>query len=217
MADTPEAAGPASVLNTPETTKRLAAPFDPDVLKEVNKQGTMLTYLPIGEAVARLNEVLGVGGWGYEIIRIGLSGQFDHVMSCHLRLRARIGGEWIVRDGVGGRVMGKLNKDKDGVEKWYMETDDAQKSAVSDALKKAAWTMGVGLYLSREGESYEPVSDADWRKFQGIVNGMADEAREEFRKWSQRVTGGAGLQSDTIDYDLLGECMDEIRRLKAAA
>lgn len=128
---------------------QLSAPFAKGVERVLKKGNAQLTYIPVSEVITRLNEVFGVGNWGYTI----QSCQRDQVdtdfVIAHVRLT--IANTFAVIseiDGVGGQ---KINRDRNGQ---ILNLGDDMKGAVSDALKKAAQALGVGLYLAR---SEEPV------------------------------------------------------------
>lgn len=140
----------------------LAEPFDRSLLRTNSHKGN-LTYVPVSEVIARLNSVLGVDGWEYEIIRLWEAGEIEtktgvypkwvmaHVRLHFVRPKAET---WrpesllVSRDGVGGQEV-KLLKSGDGV----VDLGDEYKGAVSDALKKAAQSLGVGLDLARTDEA----------------------------------------------------------------
>jgi hypothetical protein len=54
---------------------------------------------------------------------------------------------YVTRDGIGGQT---IKRKKDGT---IVDLGDEFKGAVSDALKKAAQALGVGLYLARSEEA----------------------------------------------------------------
>ena len=47
----------------------LSEPFPSEVEKQLKKGGASLTYIPVSEVITRLNKVLGVDMWSYEIIK----------------------------------------------------------------------------------------------------------------------------------------------------
>ena len=47
--------------------ERLSEPFPAEVERTLRKGGTTLTYIPVSEVIARLNNVLGVNGWSYSV------------------------------------------------------------------------------------------------------------------------------------------------------
>lgn len=72
----------------------------------------------------RLNEVLGLNGWQFEVKEVS-DGSKIGTLSC------LIGGEWISRSDVGTK-----------------SKTEAEKGSASDALKRCASLFGVGLYLN---------------------------------------------------------------------
>ena len=117
----------------------LSAPFPKEVEKQLDKGGTLLTYIPVSEVIVRLNEVFGVAGWSYILVKSERDALDPEYIVAHVRLTA---GE-SVKDGVGGT---KIKRTKAGD---ILDLGDEHKTAVSDALKKAAQALGVGLYLAR--------------------------------------------------------------------
>lgn len=118
---------------------RLYAPFPKEVERQLDKGGTTLTYIPVSEVIVRLNEVYSVTGWSYEIIKCERDTLDPDFIVAHVRLS--VGS--VVKDGVGGQ---QIKRKRDG---GIIDLGDEHKGAVSDALKKAAQSLGVGLYLAR--------------------------------------------------------------------
>jgi len=139
-----------------ETAKALTVPFDRDKLKKT--QG--LTYIPIAEVVARMNETIGVGNWRVEILKTeGWGAKPTQVGSCptHIIATVRVHvlddvtHEWTWCDGMGGQDVG-FYKEKDGkLTTGPLNLGDSHKGACSDATKKALQQFGVGLELARDG------------------------------------------------------------------
>lgn len=123
--------------------QRLAEPFDDALLGD---DGSGHTIVPVAEVVGRLNAVLGVSGWSYEVLDLRRDDLEREWWVAHVRLAATVDGERIVRDGVGGADTMRARKEPNTA----LAVDNDVKSAVSSALKKAAWHMGVGTYLSRK-------------------------------------------------------------------
>ena len=125
----------------------LAAPFPREVEKTLVKSGVSLTYIPVSEIITRLNKVLGIDSWSLNIIRCERDAIDPDYIVAHVRLT------WlpsepmpiVIRDGIGGQ---KIKRSKTGE---IIDLGDEMKGAVSDALKKAAQSMGIGLYLARRG------------------------------------------------------------------
>jgi hypothetical protein len=135
-------------MNQEELRKKLSAEFVVG-LKTLNKGGTKLTYLPISECVTRLNSVLGIGNWSSEV----LSAQRDMIdpdwVIAHVRINVNLDGKVFSHEQYGGQ---KIKKKNDGE---VLDLGDEFKGAVSDALKKAASYLEVGLYLARSDEALE--------------------------------------------------------------
>ena len=125
----------------------LAAPFPREVEKTLVKSGVSLTYIPVSEIITRLNEVLGIDLWSLNIIRCERDVIDPDYIVAHARLTWHPSHDlpMVIRDGIGGQ---KIKRSKTGE---IIDLGDEMKGAVSDALKKAAQSMGIGLYLARRG------------------------------------------------------------------
>lgn len=132
----------------------LAEPFPKELLR-VNKHKGNITYVAGSEVIARLNRVLGVDGWSYEVIRLWEAGEKEtetgvYPVWCmaHVRLSLPWQGVVSTRDGVGGQQVKFLNNGTGP-----NDIGDEYKGAVTDALKKAAQSLGVALDLARGEEA----------------------------------------------------------------
>jgi hypothetical protein len=121
--------------------------------RSVSKSGRSLTYIPISEVIARLNKVIGLGNWSSEIISIGRDATDPDWVVAHVRLTVTLDGITITKDGVGGQQVKYTKAGK------ILDLGDEFKGAMSDALKKAAQQLGIGLYLARDDAAME-VEDA---------------------------------------------------------
>jgi recombination DNA repair RAD52 pathway protein len=154
--------------------------------RTLNKGGASLTYIPVSEVINRMNKVLGVEAWSFSINKweqIGTS------IVAHVIVHANINGVTVSRDGVGGQKI-KMNKQGEPV-----DIGDEVKGAVSDALKKAVQTLGVGLYLARSEDAMEieQVMDApapssaeveNFSKLVGITKTFSDEQKQTLnQRW----------------------------------
>lgn len=124
----------------------LSAPFPKEVERSLDKGGVTLTYIPVSEVITRLNEVLGVFNWSYTIMKCDRDILDPDFIVAHVRLKV---GE-MIKDGVGGQ---KIKRTRAGD---ILDLGDEYKGAVSDALKKAAQALGVGLYLARSVSTHTP-------------------------------------------------------------
>lgn len=168
----------------------LQEPFAPEMERSLRKGGASLTYIPQAEVIARLNNVLGVDGWSQEVVNVWRDpSDLDFVLA-HLRLTAYINGKTIVRDGFGGQ---KINKTKSGDP---VDLGDDYKGAVSDALKKAATTLGVALYLARDADALEieaaqnepqpealPEPSEEWTNFLEQTRMLNKEGKEKLNEF----------------------------------
>lgn len=135
-------------MNT-ELYAALSEPFPREMERSVSKSGRSLTYIPISEVIARLNKVIGLDNWSSEIIFIGRDATDLDWVIAHVRLTVNIDGVTITKDGVGGQQVKNTKAGK------VLDLGDEFKGAMSDALKKAAQQLGVGLYLARDDAAME--------------------------------------------------------------
>ncbi len=110
-----------------------------DQTYEQTRGGKVFQYITIEQAITRLNEVLGIGNWEFIVLEHGTD---EKGMWALGRLIFDTGqGLCIRRDQFGECATNP-----------GMSAGDARKGAASDALKKAASLIGVGLYLSDKEE-----------------------------------------------------------------
>lgn len=125
-----------------DTDERLAAPFDA-VFTDV-RGGIALTYVTGEQVTRRLNEVLGVGGWSFRVLKHDINVEADEAW-CLGELIADVNGKLITRQQFGSQ---KLKRSRStGVP---LDIGFDLKGAATDAMKKCASLLGVGLYLSRK-------------------------------------------------------------------
>ena len=122
-----------------ELSTVLSAPFPKEVEKQLDKGGATLTYIPVSGVIVRLNDVFGPLGWSYTLVKCERDVLDPDFLVAHVSVT--VGN--ITRDGVGGQ---KIKRTRAGD---ILDLGDEYKGAVSDALKKAAQSFGVGLYLAR--------------------------------------------------------------------
>ncbi len=134
-------APPTSPANEDVYT-RLAAPFDSTF--HDNRGGVELEYITGEQCVSRLNEVLGVAGWSFRVVEHGINAEADEVWVLG-SLEAEIDGKPVTRQQFGSR---KLKRSRSTGAPLDIGFD--LKGATTDALKKCASLIGVGLYLSRK-------------------------------------------------------------------
>ena len=174
----------------------LNEPFPKEVERQLKKGGTSLTYIPVSEVISRLNRVLGFDGWAYEIIRCERDALDPEFIVAHVRLSVLSKGEFnnVVKDGFGGQ---KIKRTKAGD---IVDLGDEFKGAVSDALKKAAQALGVGLYLARSEEAMEieavsepiidPVIEELWTSFVSLSKSLSPEHKTRLGAFWEKYSNG---------------------------
>ncbi len=132
----------------------LKKPFDQSVLGTLKKGGTSLTYVPGAEVIARLNSVLGTENWSIVATE---AWRDEGTIVAKVTLEAIISGQSTQKIQYGGQAI-KFKKQSDnekanGLPKEPLDLGDEYKGAVTDAFKKAATQLGVGLELARKEEA----------------------------------------------------------------
>jgi hypothetical protein len=201
----------------------LSEPFPSEVERKLKKGGTSLTYIPVSEVITRLNKVLGFDGWAYQIIKCERDALDPDFIVAHVRLDVFPHSDKftsISKDGFGGQ---KIKRTKQGD---IVDLGDEFKGAVSDALKKAAQALGVGLYLARTEEAMEaveaqslppepvvnPMVSEMWQNFIGLSKNLNSDGKAELNSfWSEYGKGRPKptLQTATAQdiEELIGECI----------
>lgn len=184
----------------------LSEPFPGEMERTLNKSGTSLVYIPVSEVITRLNKVLGVDKWSFTILRCERDSIDPDFVVAHVRI------DWyqddlacVSRDGFGGQ---KIKRTKQGA---IVDLGDEFKGAISDALKKAAQTLGVGLYLARSEDAIEveqamdagPPANAEaqaiWDNFLGVSKKFTAEQKALLRaSWSKWSDGKPVPNKDTV-------------------
>lgn len=124
------------------TYGKLAERFPAEAHKTRKQGGQDLVYVTGEMVISRLNEALGVTGWSWRVVREGMTDVEAWVLG---ELTATIDGKTITRQHYGNQ---DVKRGQHGVA-------DLFKAANTDAIKKAATTIGVALYLYDEDERRE--------------------------------------------------------------
>lgn len=213
-----------------EIMKQLSEPFAPEMEKTMSKGGTRLTYIPVSEVINRLNKVLGVDKWSFEVISCNRDAMDPEYIVAHIRLTwmsddkyTNASGPFVTRDGIGGQ---KIKRTKGGD---IVDLGDEMKGAVSDALKKAAQTLGVGLYLARSDDAMDiedamhatqnvaPVDseiEAKWENFVSIVKGFNESKKSLLNQfWTESTNGKPKPTKATATHEALDMLLGEALRL----
>ena len=181
--------------------QQLSEAFPKEVERTLSKSGTRLTYIPVSEVITRLNRVLGVGSWNYRIIKCERDSLDPDFVVAHVTLEAHIKDhnseyqQFVQRDGFGGQ---KIKRTKNGD---IVDLGDEMKGAVSDALKKAAQTLGIGLYLARTEEAIEaeevreqetkidPEIEQLWTNFVGLSKELDKDGKANLNEFWKTFAG----------------------------
>jgi recombination DNA repair RAD52 pathway protein len=202
----------------------LAEPFPQEMEKVVVKSGVQLIYIPVSEVINRLNKFLGMENWSFEIISCGRDQADPDYILAHARITyTPEGGAPIVRDGFGGS---KVKRSKQSSQ--IIDLGDDFKGAVSDALKKAAQTLGVGLYLSRSDDAMEaesfmdsapalepaPKASDNWDRFTAIAGSLNKVQKEELNQfWASHSGGKPKPKRETASAADIDALIEEATRL----
>jgi len=120
----------------------LTRPFEPHQIKQrPGQHGKTLSYVDVTAVIARLNEAC--EAWSFEIVS-------HEIQDGEAVVVGKLTADGIVKMAFGGAG---LTFDKEGT---VLSLADDLKSAASDALKKAASLLGVGLELYGGQPAHEP-------------------------------------------------------------
>ena len=204
-------------MSTKQTTvlsesiaKQLQEPFPAEMLRFNQAKG--LTYIPISEVIARMNRVLGFENWSYSVVRAWREPDHPDWCLAHVELSVRIGDREITRSGYGGQ---QIKKKKSGD---VVDLGDEFKGAVSDALKKAAQSLGVGLELARTEEAkrweeeaaaeslLDPAAIDAYDRLTSLTRQMGSEEKTALRNWWKATFGDIKVGPEAGVGSLLSAC-----------
>ena len=168
--------------------------------------------------------MIGVDKWTSEIVRCERDSLDPDFIVAHVRLVITFEGpdglqQMVAKDGFGGQ---KIKRTKNGD---IVDLGDEFKGAVSDALKKAAQQMGIGLYLARseeslaidEEESKPPIDEAIiklWTDFLAMTKELnADQKAELGEMWSEYADGAPKPTLETAKAEDLEFLIAEATRI----
>ena len=202
----------------------LSEPFPSEVEKQLKKGGASLTYIPVSEVITRLNKVLGVDMWSYEIIKCERDALDPDYIVAHVRLSAtfvpteKAPNIIVTKDGIGGQ---KIKRTRNGD---ILDLGDEMKGAVSDALKKAAQHFGVGLYLARSEESMHleyaeeqavsPISSEHFDRLRKVLNSQTQEGIEGAKKYWATISNNAEFNNENVTGELLDKMLAWVKENK---
>lgn len=178
--------------------QHLSEAFPQEMERVLTKSGVNLTYIPVSEVINRLNKVLGVDKWSFQVLRVDRDAIDPEFITAHVRLNWYLSEfNTVDRDGIGGQ---RIKRNKQGQ---IVDLGDDYKGAVSDALKKAAQTLGVGLYLARSEDAIEieqviehtaqaapaPLSELQ-TKVKEMIDGLTADEKVVIKQFWSEQTGG---------------------------
>lgn len=186
-----------AVAKSFDIDQELARPFSSDVLKKLSKGGQSFDYVPVSEVIARLNFVLGTDGWQEVSSEVYRDAQDPSWVVAKVVLAKRtinLDGTtlWVTKHGYGGA---QVKTKKDG---GILDLGDDFKGAHSDAFKKAATQLGVGLDISRSEDAMaaeqqdrqrieddqQPVAtEADLRAIRELIDGLQPDQKTSLGRW----------------------------------
>jgi hypothetical protein len=127
-------------MHSPSTYERLAAAFE-HTYTDV-RGGVELTYISGEQVASRLNRVLGAGGWSFRVLQHDINIEADEAWALG-EIVAEIDGKTVIRQQFGSQKVKRSRSS--GVP---LDIGFDLKGAATDAMKKCASLLGVGLYLS---------------------------------------------------------------------
>ncbi|MCC7106126.1 MAG: hypothetical protein IT307_13365 [Chloroflexi bacterium] len=127
---------------------KLATPFETTFRD--SRGGVDLEYITGEQCITRLNEELGVAGWSFTIREHGRSAEADEMWVLG-EIVASFGGTLVSRQQFGSQKVKRSRASGTPIDIGF-----DLKAAATDALKKCAMLLGVGLYLSRKEAPASP-------------------------------------------------------------
>ena len=205
----------------------LSEPFPKEVERVLKKGGRSFTYIPVSEVITRLNKVLGIESWSYEVLSVGRDDLDPDFIVAHVRLSVIFEADegdgetstsLTVRDGVGGIKVKRTHKGD------IIDLGDDMKGAVSDALKKAAQHFGVGLYLARgeealyleeaEAPTNPPISESHFMRLNNIMAELPEDILVQAQAFWDAVSNGAPFEREFVTRSLLDEMLKFLKTIR---
>jgi hypothetical protein len=185
----------------------LRRPFPPELVKQREGQnGKMLSYIETHAVIERLNE--GCDAWSFEVVQ-------HHVYKVEVVVVGKLTADGVTKMAFGGSAITLNNAGM------VVSLADDLKAAASDALKKCASLLGVGLELyarksaatgqqtaprtdgaarAQHGRETEPTTDAATDKQMSAIQGICRRkrvSRDELADIIERRTGKKQLNELT--------------------
>lgn len=149
--------------------------------------GQTFYYIRQQHVTQILNRICG-HNWDFEVLRERMDEDQITVLG---RLTIRIGQHEIVKSQYGGSDVKRSAKDNAP-----LSVGDDFKSAASDALKKCAQMVGIGLDLSL------PIQESTMKRLHATGKDVFGDQWDKKRRWSIRVlTGGKQSSKELLDIE----------------
>lgn len=180
--------------------QKLAEDFPAECLQVLNKGGARLIYVPVAEVISRMNAVLDE----WSIVSADCWENGDSVIA-KVTVEAVVDGSHRTHIGFGGQKI-KFAKSKDGEPRVPVDIGDEYKGAMSDAFKKAAQQLGVGLSLARKEEAKAADNAADpdvIRRITAYLTGLEGKARDAAAEWVKENVGKRVRDVNVDEADLI--------------
>ena len=197
-----------------EVLKQLSTPFPAELEGTLNKGGVAFRFVSVNEVIARLNDVLGFENWNFEVLSCERSLEGGDNVIAHVRLTAVVNDKTLKREAYGGA---EVKAKKNG---GLLDLGNDHKIAISDALKKAASLMGVGLYLYRSEEALiheakeeiNPEVQQLWDNFTSLIAKFDKSQKDEIAVfWKEHAGERAKPTRETANIEdltaLLEKCV----------
>lgn len=189
----------------------LEAAFPPDKIKKVQN----LDYVPVGDVIHRMNEVLGTGGWSSNVTEIFEGG--DYIIA-QVMVTATVDGLASSHTQMGG----KKKNTRQGSDT-LVDLGHDYKGAASDALKKACQQFGVGLHLAIGEDESIPVAapaapegavELDlYNKVMGVVAEFEPDKLRLVKEWWAENGIGPKPEFDTVTEEVFEAYATFVRTL----
>jgi len=200
----------------------LEAPFPPEAIRQREGNfGHLIDYIEGHSVIQRLNDALD-GSWSFEVVEHHVIKDLDEIvvlgkLSTHGLVKSQFGASTIKRTRDSGEIICMA---------------DAFKAAATDALKKCATLLGVGLDLYSGSEPAPARNPANARSQPHKNNGRGSRPPEprqtdgtgrltaKQHSYLIRLAGGRGLTRQQLNdhcVQAYGAGLDFIKRKEASA
>ncbi|MCA9670681.1 MAG: hypothetical protein KC503_34025 [Myxococcales bacterium] len=180
----------------------LEQPFAAELIRQRRgTHGKSLSYVEGAEYVRRLNEAL-EGNWSFDVMNF-------EVRDAEVVVLGRLSTNGVSKMAFGGT---SITVSRDGE---IVSVADDLKAACTDALKKAASLMGVGLSLYQDGQPLDP--KASTKPTSNGANGQSRQHRESSGNGDGNGNGRQHGASDRITQRQLSAIWSMGRKLGQSA